>query len=56
MDYQSYFSKHREQHLNELGELLKIPSVSALSEHKGDVLKAAEWIADALRRAGMEGV
>ncbi|RRJ61607.1 dipeptidase [Paenibacillus oralis] len=56
MDYQSYFSTHREQHLNELGELLKIPSISALSEHKGDVLKAAEWIADALRRAGMEGV
>ncbi|MFD1178249.1 dipeptidase [Paenibacillus puldeungensis] len=56
MDYQSYFSKQREQHLNELSELLRIPSISALSEHKADVKKAAEWIADSLRRAGLEGV
>lgn len=56
MDYQSYFSKHREQHLNELSELLRIPSISALSDHKADVKKAAEWIAESLRRAGLEGV
>lgn len=56
MDYQAYFSTNREQHLKELGELLRIPSISALSEHKGDVLKAAEWIAEALRSAGMEAV
>lgn len=56
MKYQAYFQQNREEHLKELGELLAIPSISALSEHKGDVLKAAEWIADSLRRAGMENV
>ncbi|WP_334076219.1 MULTISPECIES: dipeptidase [Paenibacillus] len=56
MEYQAYFQSKREEHLKELGELLAIPSISALSEHKGDMLKAAEWVADALRRAGMENV
>lgn len=56
MDYQTYFQNNREAHLKELGELLAIPSISALSEHKQDVLKAAEWIADSLRRAGMENI
>lgn len=56
MDYQAYFQNNRETHLKELGELLAIPSISALSEHKQDVLKAAEWVADSLRRAGMENV
>ncbi|MNW37529.1 Succinyl-diaminopimelate desuccinylase [compost metagenome] len=56
MDYKAYFHNHREAHLKELGELLSIPSISALSEHKADVGKAAEWIAEALRLAGMESV
>lgn len=56
MDIQTYFHDHREQHLNELTELLKIPSISALSEHKEDVRMAAEWVADALKRAGMDHV
>jgi acetylornithine deacetylase/succinyl-diaminopimelate desuccinylase-like protein len=37
-------------------ELLRIPSISALSEHADDCRRAAEWIADALRRAGLEHV
>ncbi|RCX19810.1 acetylornithine deacetylase/succinyl-diaminopimelate desuccinylase-like protein [Fontibacillus phaseoli] len=56
MDYQAYFQSKKDAHLKELGELLTIPSISALSEHKADVLKAAEWVADSLRRAGMENV
>ncbi|WP_410771897.1 dipeptidase [Fontibacillus sp. BL9] len=56
MDYQSYFQDKKDAHLKELCELLTIPSISALSEHKADVLKAAEWVADSLRRAGMENV
>ncbi|WP_059049590.1 dipeptidase [Paenibacillus senegalimassiliensis] len=56
MDYQAYFANHREEHLKELDELLRIPSISALSEHKGDIIQAADWMAEALRRAGMEEV
>lgn len=56
MDIQTYFHNHREQHLNELNELLRIPSISALSAHKEDVQRAAEWIAEALRKSGMDNV
>ncbi|WP_213535266.1 dipeptidase [Paenibacillus sp. J45TS6] len=56
MDYKAYFENNREQHLNELQEWLSIPSISALSEHKGDVHKAAEWLAAKLTEAGLEHV
>src|ERR1700726_3297326 len=42
--------------LDELKTLLRIPSVSTLEEHKGDVQKAAEFVAAELRRIGMENV
>jgi acetylornithine deacetylase/succinyl-diaminopimelate desuccinylase-like protein len=56
MDYKAYFARHREVHLNELKEWLSIPSVSAESVHKEDVRRAAEWLAEALKRAGLENV
>ena len=37
---------------SELFELLRIPSVSARREHRGDVMHAAEWLASFLQRAG----
>ncbi len=36
-----------------LFELIRIPSVSALSEHAADCRRAAGWIAERLRRAGL---
>jgi acetylornithine deacetylase/succinyl-diaminopimelate desuccinylase-like protein len=42
----------REQHLAELCEFLRIPSISAKSEHKPDIERAAKWVADHLRSAG----
>lgn len=35
-------------------ELLRIPSISALHEHAGDIRRAAEWIATELSRIGFE--
>jgi acetylornithine deacetylase/succinyl-diaminopimelate desuccinylase-like protein len=35
-------------------ELLRIPSISALPEHAGDIRRAAEWIVDDLTRIGFE--
>jgi len=46
----------RDQHLAELNEFLRIPSVSAKSEHKPDVEHAAHWVADNLRSAGFKTV
>jgi acetylornithine deacetylase/succinyl-diaminopimelate desuccinylase-like protein len=42
--------------LRELGEFLRIPSVSTLSAHDGDCRAAAEWVAAALRRLGCSDV
>src|SRR5450759_3554195 len=39
-----------------LQELIRIPSISALPEHSGDVTKAAECVADRLRAVGIEDV
>jgi acetylornithine deacetylase/succinyl-diaminopimelate desuccinylase-like protein len=36
----------------ELLELLRIPSISTQSEHRGDMVRAAEWLAQLLQRAG----
>ncbi|MFF2155802.1 dipeptidase [Paenibacillus chitinolyticus] len=51
-----YASQHRERHLEELKELLRIPSISTLSEHKKDVHRCAEWLSGALTHAGLENV
>src|SRR6202789_2012752 len=42
--------------VEELKDLLRIPSVSTAPEHVGDVRKAAEFVAAGLRAAGMENV
>ncbi|CAI6082996.1 Succinyl-diaminopimelate desuccinylase [Paenibacillus sp. JJ-100] len=56
MKEQAYLEQNRDKHLAELKEWLSIPSISAISEHKVDVNRAAQWAADALIRAGMENV
>lgn len=42
----------RDRHLEELKELLRIPSISTDPERKGDVRRAAEWVRARLRSAG----
>lgn len=46
----------RETYLSRFKELVSIPSVSTLPEHKADMLRTAEWLAALLRRAGMAQV
>lgn len=48
-----FLTLHNERIHNELFELLRIPSVSARSEHAGDVVRAAEWLCADLGRIGM---
>ena len=52
----AYAQKNGQRFVEELKELLRIPSVSTTPEHAGDVRKAAEWVAEKLRSAGMENV
>lgn len=56
MNLTEYIESKPEDHLNELKEFLRIPSVSTKSEHKADIEKAAHWVADKLRSAGFENV
>jgi acetylornithine deacetylase/succinyl-diaminopimelate desuccinylase-like protein len=54
VDLDSYLSQHDRRIHDELFELLRIPSVSARSEHNGDVARAAEWVRQSLARIGFE--
>lgn len=53
---QSYISEHKNRFLSELIELLKIPSISADSAYKNDVLKTADAIKISLENAGCDSV
>jgi acetylornithine deacetylase/succinyl-diaminopimelate desuccinylase-like protein len=56
-EIETYVQAQRERFLDELKELVAIPSISALSEHKADIRRAAEWLAGQLReRAAMSTV
>jgi acetylornithine deacetylase/succinyl-diaminopimelate desuccinylase-like protein len=54
MDSKSYVEKHQDRFINELIDLLKIPSISADSNYKADMLRAAEKVSEHLSSAGCE--
>jgi acetylornithine deacetylase/succinyl-diaminopimelate desuccinylase-like protein len=51
-----FINVNRERYVDELKNLLAIPSISALPEHAPDVRRAADWCADELRRVGLQNV
>src|SRR5579863_1992048 len=51
-----YARENHPRFLDELKDLLRIPSISTLPEHAGDCRKTAEKLAAELRRIGMEHV
>ncbi|MFI5172390.1 MAG: dipeptidase [Chitinophagales bacterium] len=51
-----YIETNKDRLLNELLDLLRIPSVSADPKHKADVARCAEAVAESLRKAGAENV
>jgi len=52
--WKEYQEKNKDRFLNEMLELLRIPSVSAKSEHKDDMLKCAEAVKKSLLNAGCD--
>lgn len=52
----TFARQNRERFLDELKALLRIPSVSTQAQHKGDMEKAARFVADELTRIGLEHV
>jgi acetylornithine deacetylase/succinyl-diaminopimelate desuccinylase-like protein len=53
-DLDRYFAQHAERMQSELCDFLRIPSVSARSEHNADVRRAAEFVHAALASIGLE--
>ena len=52
----NYLRTHRQQHLAQLFELTRFPSVSTAVEHKDDVAQCARFLADHVQSIGMTRV
>lgn len=50
----TYADQHRERFLSDLRELLRIPSISTLPEHRDDMAGAAQWLCDRLSASGIQ--
>ena len=53
-EWKEYQEKNRERFLNEMMELLRIPSVSAKSEHKSDMIKCAKAVKQSFLNSGAD--
>jgi len=53
---QAFISENKERFLDELLDLLRVPSISADAAYAGDVRKTAEVISNRLKEAGAENV
>jgi acetylornithine deacetylase/succinyl-diaminopimelate desuccinylase-like protein len=53
-DINKYVKTHEQRFLNELFELIRIPSISSLPEHKDDMYRAAEKWKELLLAAGVD--
>ena len=49
-----YLAANQSRARDELFDFLRIPSVSARSEHNADTARAADWVADSLRTIGLD--
>ena len=52
----TYVKQNEARFLEELLAFLRIPSISTLPEHKNDVAQAAEFVAEQLKRSGLENI
>ncbi|MDP2424645.1 MAG: dipeptidase, partial [Bacteroidales bacterium] len=50
----AYIESNKDRFLEELFDLIRIPSVSSVSEHKPDMLRAAEYWKNAILKAGAD--
>jgi acetylornithine deacetylase/succinyl-diaminopimelate desuccinylase-like protein len=53
---EAFLRDTREERLADYVDFLRIPSISALSEHREDIVAAARFVADRLARWGLENV
>lgn len=48
-----YIDENRQRYIDELIEILRIPSISSSAEHTGEVLRCAEYLRDKMLEAGL---
>jgi acetylornithine deacetylase/succinyl-diaminopimelate desuccinylase-like protein len=53
-DIDSWFTREEKRIRAELDDFIRIPSVSARSEHNADTARCAAWLSDRLREIGMD--
>lgn len=54
MTARTFAAEHRERYLEELKAFLRIPSVSAIPAHRGDIARTAEWLREHLAGLGFQ--
>ncbi|MBH25468.1 MAG: peptidase M20 [Myxococcales bacterium] len=52
-ELKTYLEEHKDTHLDQLKDLLSIPSVSTDPERRDDVRRAAQWVKEAMEAAGL---
>lgn len=55
-NWEAYLDEHQSQYLQELSEFLRIPSISSLPDHAGDIRKAADWVVARLKQADIDNI
>ena len=56
LGWQTYLDNNKDNFLHEMLDFLRIPSISSLPEHAGDVRKAGEWVMQRMKTAGIENI
>ena len=51
--FDAYIESHRQAFVDDLADLLRIPSVSADLRHAGDIRRAAEWMVSRFKQLGL---
>lgn len=54
MEIKSYIENNKKKFLNELFDLIRIPSISAVKEYKGSVREAAEFLKNQFENLGLD--
>ena len=54
MEIKSYIENNKKKFLNELFDLIRIPSISAIKEYKGSVREAAEFLKNQFKNLGLD--
>ena len=54
MEIKSYIENNKKKFLNELFDLIRIPSISAVKEYKGSVREAAEFLKNQFKNLGLD--